>query len=184
MEEERLRAREQLATAHLMFRVWYAAIPCLDARMADIMAGRVTRSADIARPVFPTPNYTPPDGPSLLLIGDLYSEAERDLYAGISDNISNLLSRSEKIIDLWGRFALLDPANGEPSAEDRNDVRRAASDIRSQLKSLQFSSKIAVLRLERMRIPAVMKERPYTGPAKDCQSIWDSGNLDPPVRAG
>ena len=184
MEEERLRAREQLATAHMMFQIWRAAIPCLDVRMAEVMSGRGDKSADIARPIFPKPNYTPPDGPSLLLIGDFYSDAERDLYAGIVDNISNLQTRSERIIDLWGRFALLDPANGVPSIEDRNDARRAASDIRSQLKSVQFSAKIGIMRLERMRIPAVMKERPNNGPAKDCQSIWDSGTLDPPLRRG
>ena len=181
MEDERVRAREQLSSAHMMFRVWEAAVPCLDVRMSQIMSGSRLAPDVLKRPIFPTPSYLPPDQQSLLLVGDRYGQDERDLYASIADNIANLQDRSSRIIDAWGRFDLLDPANGVPNAEDRADVRRAAADIKAQLESLKFSTMIARKRLERLKIPALFRERPNTGPAETCDAIWKNGNLDPPI---
>jgi hypothetical protein len=181
MVEERVRAREQLSGAHMMFRVWEAAVPCLDARMSQIMAGGGADAKLLRRPIFPVPSYLPPDQQSLLLIGDLFGQDERDLYIAIADNVANLQDRSGRIIDSWGRFDLLDPANGVPTADDRADVRRAAADIKAQLKSLKFSTMIARKRLERLQIPAFVRERPWTGPAQSCDAIWNNGNLDPPL---
>ena len=135
MEEERIRAREQLSSAHMMLRVWEAAVPCLDARMSQIMSGSQLDQEVLRRPLFPVPSYLPPDQQSLLLIADRYGQDERDLYDSLADNITNLQDRSGRIIDAWGRFDLLDPANGVPNAEDRADVWRAAADIKAQLKS-------------------------------------------------
>ena len=181
MEQERVRAREQLTSAHMMFRVWEKAVPCLDARMSQIMAGRRFAPEVLKRPIFPAPIYLPPDQSSLLLIGDRYGQDEREFYVGIADNIANLQNRIGRIIDSWGRFDLLDPANGIPNEGDREDVRRAAADIKAQLRSLKVSAMIGRKRLEQLKIPAFARERPNNGPAQTCDAIWKSGNLDPPT---
>ena len=181
MELERVRAREQLTSAHMMFRVWAKAVPCLDSRMSQIMAGRRLAPEVLKRPIFPSPSYLPPDQQSLLLIGDRYGQDEREFYVGIDDNILNLKNRINRMIDNWGRFDLLDPSNGIANAGDREDVRRAAADIKAQLKSLSVSAMIGRKRLEKLKIPAFTRERADNGPAETCNAIWKSGNLDPPL---
>jgi hypothetical protein len=181
MEQERGRARQELATAHMMFLAWQAAVPCLDDRMTEIMAGKLQDGASLRRPSFPFPSYAEPDDQSLLLMGKVYGLDERDLYRGLTSSIQGLEQRGDRIIDAWGRFALLDPANGRADQSDRAEVRRAAADIKAQLRSLAIGTRIAIMRLERMGVPAFNREQPNNGPAKSCEAIWNSGRLDPPI---
>ena len=66
MEDERNRARTELARVHLIALEWKAAAPCLDRRMTEIMAGRTDAGA-LRRPQLRSPSYAAPDDASLVV---------------------------------------------------------------------------------------------------------------------
>ena len=181
MEEERSRALYEMQTAHQILLGWRAALPCLNARMNDVMRGRRLSVGDLQRPRLDTPNYAAPEPATLSLLAERHGVDEKNDFKGIASNLETLDARANSIIDLWGRLMLLDPANGQVTSEDRAQARLAAADIKAQLRSVEIVTDLALDRLHRLNVPARNNDEPGTGPARSCAAIWRSGRMDPPL---
>ena len=59
MEEERSRALYELESAHQVVRAWSAAVPCLNARMDEVIDGRPLSAGDLRRPALSQPRFSP-----------------------------------------------------------------------------------------------------------------------------
>ena len=181
MEDERARVRMELARFHESAVEWLAAIPCLDQRATQIMAGRLPADATLARPALNVPTYSPPDDESLILMDKQFGHRETSVMRGMAMNVANLHNVSTKIIDDWGRFALLDPANGTVSPSDRTEARVAAADIKAELHSATIINNDTASRLSSIGIGMAEFEHSGRGVAHSCDAIWRSGQIDPPL---
>lgn len=182
MKGERARARHELERIHLTAREWLIAVPCLDRRMQEIMAGNIGSDPKmLVRPSLINPVYSPPDDDSLVLIDKVYGHRETSVLRGMAVNAANLRNVTVKIIESWGRLALLDPANGLVSTSDRAASRVAAADIRSQLHSAAIISNDFATRLDAIGVGLSDDEQRGFGPAHSCAAIWKSGRMDPPL---
>jgi hypothetical protein len=182
MEKERVRARHELERVHLMADEWVAAVPCLDQRMSEIMSGRLPQEPGaLVRPSFVNPAYSPPDDEALILIEQRYGRREKSVLTGIPVNVGNARNVTAKIIENWGRLALIDPANGPVTAGDRALARTAAADIKAQLRSASIIHRDISGRLQKIGIGTSNDEEQGFGPARSCAAIWKAQRLDPPL---
>jgi hypothetical protein len=182
MENERVRARHELERVHMVADEWIAAVPCLDRRMTEIMSGRQPQEpGPLVRPSFPNEVYSPPDDEALILVERHYGPREKSVLMGLTTNVGNARTVTAKIIDNWGRFALIDPANGPVTAADRAQARIAAADIKAQLRSASIIQDDERQRLRTIGVGVSDDEAGGFGPARSCAAIWKSGRLDPPL---
>lgn len=182
MEDERARARHELQRVHLIADEWLVAIPCLDRRMTEIMSGRsAPNGSTLARPSFVNPSYMPPDDAAMVLIDRYYGHKEAAVLFGMTVNTANVRNVASKMIDNWGRLALIDPANGAVSASDRTAARVAAADIKVQLHSASIINADIANRVKSIGIGVSDDENPLYGPAHSCAAIWRGGRMDPPL---
>ena len=185
MHSERARIRYELRTAHSAFQSWQVGAPCLDRRMTEIMMGTAFPPGALRRPILQTPglSYVPPSTESLELLTEHYGVKEKNRLDWVAQNIASSSTVIASIITAWGRLALIDPANGAVTAADRAEARRAAADIKAQLRAMEVLSKDANGALTEMGIVARNENEPAYGPAQTCAAIWNSGRLDPPLGA-
>jgi hypothetical protein len=182
MENERVRARHELERVHMIADEWIVAVPCLDQRMSEIMAGRVPEEPGaLVRPSFINPVYSAPDDEALILIERYYGRREKSVLMGMPVNVGNARTVTAKMIENWGRFALIDPANGPVTAGDRALARTAAADIKAQLRSASIIHKDMARRLETIAVGTSDDENRGFGPARSCAAIWKAQRLDPPL---
>jgi len=182
MEDERDRARHQLLRVHLIAKDWLVAIPCLDQRMTEIMTGTGPRDhASLVRPSLINPAYTQPDDDAMVLIDRKYGHREAGVLQGMTINANNVRNVSTKIVESWGKFALIDPTNGLPGPGDVTAARGAAADIKAQLHSGTIIATDIDRRLSSIGVGASDDESPELGPAHSCAAIWRSGRMDPPL---
>lgn len=182
MEDDRARARHQLLRVHLIAKDWLAAVPCLDQRMTEIMTGTGPGDhARLARPSLINPGYTQPDDDSMVLIDRKYGHREAGVLVGMTVNANNIRNVSAKIIESWGKFALVDSIYGPAQPGDRAAARSAAADIKTQLHSGTIIAKDIDRRLSSIGVGASDDENPELGPAHSCAAIWRSGRMDPPL---
>ena len=139
----------------------------------------------LRRPILQTPglSYVPPSTESLELLTEHYGVKEKNRLDWVAQNIASSSTVIASIITAWGRLALIDPANGAVTAADRAEARRAAADIKAQLRAMEVLSKDANGALTEMGIVARNENEPAYGPAQTCAAIWNSGRLDPPLGA-
>lgn len=182
MEDERDRARHQLLRVHLIAKDWLAAVPCLDQRMTEIMTGTGLRDhASLVRPSLINPAYSQPDDDAMVLIDRKYGHRESGVLTGMTVNANNVRNVSTKIIEGWGKFALIDPTNGPSGPADVTAARSAAADIKAQLHSGKIIARDIDRRLSSIGVGASDDENPELGPAHSCAAIWRSGRMDPPL---
>lgn len=181
MEDERARARLELQRVHLVAQDWINAVPCLDRRMTEIMSGsRIDRSA-LVRPTLVNPGYTPPDEQSMVLIDRIYGPREKAVLGGAAIGTSNLRNVVANIAENWGKFALIDPANGPVGTSDRAEARSAAASIKAELHTAAIIGVDIGRRLRSIGVGTSDEENPENGPAHSCNAIWRSGRIDPPL---
>ena len=181
MEDERARVRYELETAYSINQAWNKAVPCLDERMTEVMAGKPLSAADLSRPGMPTPNYSPSDTDSLNLIARRYGVEEKSRLKAATDAIQSLVMRNDMIVSAWGRLLVLDPANGPISADDRIQARLAAAEIKGNLRSMKIITEAGARAFRALGIQARNHDDPDTGPARSCAAIWKSGLVEPPL---
>jgi hypothetical protein len=181
MEEERSRALYELESAHQVVRAWSAAVPCLNARMDEVIDGRPLSAGDLRRPALSQPRFSPQDPATLSLIAERHGVDEKNHFQALTDNLESLRSRSEAMVSLWGRLMLVSPTNGQATPEDRAQARLAAADIKAQLHAIEITSGFALRRFPQLNVPAQNNLEPGTGPARSCTAIWRSGRIDPPL---
>ena len=181
METERSRVRYELTSAHSVFQSWRAGIPCLDERMTQIMTGTDFPTNAMLRPALPAPDFAPPETDVLDLIAKRYGPEEKNRLIWVATNVTGVHAADASIGNIWGRLALIDPANGPVTAADHAEARLAAADIKAQLRRIDVLSDDAIMILTKMGIAARNQYEPDYGPAKSCAAIWKSGRLDPPL---
>lgn len=156
-------------------------MPCLDRRMTEIMSdSRIDRSA-LVRPTLVNPGYTPPDEQSMVLIDRIYGPREKAVLAGAAIGTSNLRNVVANIAENWGKFALIDPANGPVGTSDRAEARSAAASIKAELHTAAIIGVDIGRRLRSIGVGTSDEENPENGPAHSCNAIWRSGRIDPPL---
>ena len=181
MEDERARLRYELETAYSINQAWNKAVPCLDERLTQVMAGKPLTAPDLRRPGMPTPNYSPPDTETLNLVARRYGVEEKSRLQAATDAIQSLIMRNDMIVSAWGRLLVLDPSNGPISAGDRVQARLAAADIKGNLRSMKIITEAGDSAFRALRIRARNNDDPSTGPARSCAAIWKSGLVEPPL---
>ncbi len=181
MEDERARARLELQRVHLVAQDWITAVPCLDRRMTEIMSGAKVDGAALVRPTLINPGYTPPDEESMVLIDRLYGHREKAVLSGMAIGTVNIRNVVIKIVENWGKLALIDPANGPIGPSDRAEARSAAANIKAQLHSAAIISDDISVRLRGIGVGMSDDENPENGPARSCDAIWRSKRIDPPL---
>ena len=182
MENERVRARHELERVHMIADEWVAAVPCLDQRMSEIMSGQLRQEPGaLVRPSFVNPVYSPPDDEALILIERHYGRREKSVLLGMPVNVGNARTVTAKMIEYWGRLALIDPANGPVTAGDRALARTAAADIKAQLRSASIIHDDIRRRLVAIGVGTSDDEDRGFGPARSCAAIWRAQRMDPPL---
>lgn len=181
MEDERARARLELQRVHVAMQDWINAVPCLDRRMTEIMSGARIDTSALVRPTLINPGYTPPDEESMVLIDRIYGPREKAVLGGAAIGTSNLRNVVTNIAENWGKFALIDPANGPVGTSDRAEARSAAANIKAQLHSAAIIGGDISRRLRSIGVGMSDEENPKNGPAHSCDAIWRSGRIDPPL---
>lgn len=137
-------SRETARNFAYLQRYWALHGQCIVDRsmaVARIAAeGGTMSSADIGRPSMPALR---PGGWT-----DVMRQAGIDLYgADKMDAVTDIISQANYFADVnvnirneWATFALLDPANGPPSALDRANVRVAAIRVANHVRLLLYKS--------------------------------------------
>ena len=138
MEDERARVRYELETAYAINQAWNRAVPCLNERLTEVMAGKPVTAADLRRPSMPSPNYSPSDTQSLNLMAQRYGVEEKNRLKAATDAIQSLIMRNDMIVSAWGRLLVLDPSNGPIGDADRAQARLAAAEIKGNLRAVEI----------------------------------------------
>jgi hypothetical protein len=181
MEDDRARVRYELETAYSINEAWNRAIPCLNQRMTEVMAGRPLTAAELRRPSMPTRNYSPSDTETLNLIERRYGVEEKNRLKAATDAIQSLIVRNDLIVSAWGRLLVLDPANGPISAADRVQARLAAAEIKGNLRSMEITTDAASGIFQALGLQARNHDESDKGPARSCAAIWKTGQIEPPL---
>lgn len=181
MEAERSRIRWELVDAHSGFHVWRAAIPCLDQRLAEVMQGKAFSASALHRPTLISIDVATPSTDTIELIARRYGEREKIYLNWILGNIDNVKRATSIVREAWGRILLIDPVNGPMSAGDRAEARRAAADIRAQLRFINSLAEDVEPLFKSLGIGARDLYTPDRGPARSCAAIWKTGQINPPL---
>jgi len=181
MEGAKARLDRSIAQTIVSMQAWQVAIPCLNAQLDMAMrAASGDEALDVAmlkRPGFRTSQLAPFPQASEAPFIDRYGWEKQRLYA-------TLIARSEAISDLstaaskrWMSLSLIDPAGGCVLEGDRVNARAAASDIKSDLASIDISGRAFVEEAGRLGIaPRADKDRRLP---RDCADIRAAGTMMP-----
>lgn len=183
VNEEDKRVRYEIGRARQVARIWSAAIPCLVERV-----DRVARQASTTDQVQPDELRAP------RFIGytvePLSSEMNREFHDRFGnervDNYTVIASASVTILNTyrdvrsgWNRFALLDPALGQPSAADRTTVRDVAVQLRSQLELIETAAEMIETTAAGLEIPPLISNADFGAvvPVTNCSEVWRTGRI-------
>lgn len=178
MREARDRARLQLGNDLVNARAWKVAIPCLDARMVQVMSAASRGPVDpdlISRPSFATFVPIRIDDQSELLLRANGGRAEADEFAAIAGDIDHAAKDIGEIVHSWGRLSLTDPSLGPATGLDRSQVRTAAADIRAELRGLDYALADVIERSAKIGVTPGAGQDGH--PAANCAQIWRSGSV-------
>jgi hypothetical protein len=136
-------ARNNVQSLGSVIAFWAAYGPCLRAHVRRIAAvasaGGTMSQREIGRPALPGVIVTSWTGEgrnqALLVIGD----REFDRLVMINASAQNVSEAQQEIAREWALLRLIDPAMGEPLAEDRSRVRQAAAAIDSRIGFLLYT---------------------------------------------
>jgi hypothetical protein len=144
MEDAREKADRDVAFHYAVAVGWKRAVPCLDQRMSLLMQQLATEKPIdpelLKRPAMEGGNLQLPSENQRLLIAERYGPDRAQDYWAASQNVTKLSNNVTDIIRGWSGFAMVDPANGPISAEDRHDARLAASSVKEGLRGLDITA--------------------------------------------
>lgn len=181
--EEDQRVRYETGRARQTSRVWLAALPCLNSRVDEI-ARLAASGAPVDPALLKTPRFlgysvepVPPD-----MFREFHARLgnERvDDYFLIIGSSAQVMNSYREARHLWDRFALLDPALGAPSSQDRATVRDVAMQVRSQLDVLRLSSEMIDATAGRIGIAPLTSGADYgrVEPVRNCAEVWQNGRI-------
>jgi hypothetical protein len=183
VDEEHARMLYEIGRTRQNARIWLAAAPCLEQRVDSIVRKAATdavfTSDELALPQFI--GYTV-EG----LSPDMYRQfrdrfgADRvDDYTATGSAADAVFTAYREVLRGWDRFALVDPAMGQPSTADRATVRDVALQVRSQIRRLRIQAREVERISDRLGI-APLTENSTTGvavPVTNCVEIWQTGRI-------
>lgn len=180
MADRRARAEARMAVAReraefAQFRgvveYWNKAAPCLSARMDRIARSAATNTplaaADFARPSLPSLSISPLAGDAALVARQVYGDRLVYEYWLIARSAERMSNFTTGVTTDWTLLQLLDPALGQPSAQDRAEARAAAMRIKALVTALEVNSGNLLESLQRLQIPVAPRVYTFELPS-DC----------------
>ena len=178
MEEGRSRLMRQFSDSLAYAQAWQAGIPCLNARMNDIMrtaATGETSSRALERPSMPTFIQEDLDNQADLLLREQYGDVFADRIKSMGKDLQFANRSTESLVQSWGRLRLADPEMGPPAEADRSIVRAAAADINAELVGLGYALSHFT------RVANTLGLKPYSDDqfraARNCDEVWQQRSL-------
>ena len=175
MEESRARIDDGVAISLTAVAIWEKAIPCLDARMDEILTAsaeqRTLTSSDLQRPRLFNVLEAHFTTDTLDLIEQRHgaeTALHYDRFARKSDDINQSV---KAIAAQWQQFALVNPDYGQPSAADFHSARASAGQIKSELVSMQIAVENFAYAAEWLGIERKANDLNRV-PVPDCATIW------------
>jgi hypothetical protein len=185
LEQSKSRLEDQGSSAMANAEAWLVAIPCLDRQVSDIMrAAGSDRPLDpgiLERPGFRIPIVGPIPAESELLLIDRYGSQRAQLYGSIKVRVDHIATLSNRVAEQWMGLSILDTSFGIVRDGDRVNARALASQIRSQLRSIQIAS--AGLLDEGGQLGLKSKDIDGRRRPRNCADIRESGTIMPYVAA-
>jgi hypothetical protein len=139
-QEARAQAIENART----MRYWAAVAPCLIKRAKQVArvaaSGETMPAAAIGRPALPWMRMPSWDEDVRRAAIARIGKDRMDALAGIEAGVEIALETTTRIRDAWSTFALLDPANGQPTDVDRGNVRLAAIRVVDHIRVMQVNT--------------------------------------------
>jgi len=102
-----------------------------------------------------------------------------DNYAVVTAASVTIVNTYRDVRRGWDRFALLDPALGPSSAEDRATVRDVAVQLRSQLDLIRTSAEMIESTAAGLESPPLKSAADFgaVAPVTNCSEIWQTGRI-------
>ena len=146
VNEEDKRVRYEIGRARQVARIWSASVPCLVERVESIARQASTNGpvdvGDLKPPRFIGYTVEPLSPDMNREFHDRFGNERVDNYIVVASASATLLNTYRDVRTGWNRFALLDPALGQPSAADRTTVRDVAVQLRSQLELIRTAAEM------------------------------------------
>lgn len=179
MEQARLRTNEDIAIFGGSARAWQRAIPCFDKRMDEILQ-QIDAKGEIDPGLGDRPGFASVliDGLSteqVDLLREEAGEAVANRYQDAAYHSRSLDARMNELLDAWQGVALVDPANGRVSDDDRFEAKRAAVRIKTLLRGVDISAGWVVEASNQLGIrPSADITRTFF---TDCNDLWAKKNM-------
>jgi len=177
------RVRYEIGRTRQVARVWSAAAPCLIQRVEQV-ARQASTASPVAADDLKVPRFigytVEPFSPDMNReFHDRLGNERVDNYAVVASASATIVNTYREVRAGWDRFALLDPALGTPSAEDRANVRNVAVQLRSQLDLIRSSASMIETTSSRLGIAPLISGADFGAvmPVGSCNEIWRTGRI-------
>jgi hypothetical protein len=183
VNEEDKRVRYEIGRTRQVARIWAAAAPCLTNRVEEIARaasnGATVDPAELKVPRFIGYTVEPISPEMNREFHDRFGNERVDNYAVITTAGATLVATYRDVRSGWDRFALLDPALGQPAAADRSTVRDVAVQLRSKLDLIGNSTEMIEKTSNRLGIAPLTSDADFGAvmPAKSCNEIWQRDRI-------
>lgn len=179
MEIARLEA-ERTASRSLKVALGYRdLIPCFEDQMRSVMrASNGDGELDPKRLERPSMRIMPSyqvDNATMTRIERRYGTDYVQFLEVMSDQALTFERRMDSVHQAWRSFALLDPRNGTPNANDYGEARMAAAEILTHLRGIEINVGNVIDYGERFDVTPVENLDGHY--AKDCDEMWESGEM-------
>lgn len=187
MEDARARLDRELSMTLPTMGIWAKAIPCLDARMDEILRAsaeqRTLAPGDLRRPRFfgAGDQDVPPE--TMALIGKVHGAEMADHYERSVAKATQLSRFSDAIAAQWQQFALINPDYGSPTGADFHAARAAAGHIKSELVSAQIAVDNYLYATRKLGIVSIPNDLNRVA-VPDCATIWREGTIHVDAETG
>ena len=144
-------ARDQAIDQARIMAYWADVGTCLIDRAREVARvaadGGTLPASSIGRPALPSARMPTWDEDVRRVAYVRYGKEKMDTIAGFEVGVMILTETSLRIRDGWSTFALLDPANGTPSDQDRANVRLAAISVMDHIRLMRANSPAADMKV-------------------------------------
>ena len=183
VNEEDERVRYEIGRTRQVARIWSASVPCLVERVESI-ARRASTNGPVDVGELKPPRFigytVEPLSPDMNReFHDRFGNERVDNYIVVASASATLLNNYRDVRTGWNRFALLDPALGQPSAADRTTVRDVAVQLRSQLDLIRTAAEMIETTAAGLDIPPLKSDADFGAvePVTNCNEVWRAGRI-------
>ena len=181
--EEDKRIRYEIGRARQAARIWTAAAPCLKERVERVARQASSNGAmdprELQVPQFIGYTVEQVSADMSRELHDRLGNERVDNYTGVMTASSMLVNAYRDVRRGWDRFALLDPALGTSSPEDRATVRDVAVQVRSQLDLIRSLAGMIDATAETLKIQPLTSSADYGAvvPVTNCSQVWQTRRI-------